>query len=90
MNNITKIKARIQWEIDAGHPDVGYVSGGWHEGEVFTYEDTYHFNNDMWNDYDSMVEYIDHDLRLIAGGGYSTDHIHNVKIKTTRIQGAYA
>ena len=34
--------------------------------------------------YDTIEEaiiYIKHDLKLVAGGGYNTDHIHNVKFE---------
>ena len=49
----------------------------WTANKVFTYEDTYVFNDtyskdDMWN-------YIKTDLALVAGGGYNADHIHIIK-----------
>lgn len=76
----TTIKARIQYEIDASHPDVEYVRGGWYDGMVFTYEDTYYFNNDVWDDVKAMKRHIERDLRLVAGGGYDDAHVHNVKL----------
>ena len=39
-----KYYGKITYEIDENHPDVNYVAGGWHQGKVFEYEDTYGFD----------------------------------------------
>lgn len=78
---------KITYEIDKNHPDVNCVDGGWYEGKVFKYEDTYGFDERLYSpeDYDMIINYIKKDLKLVAGGGYNTDHIHNVKFKIRRI-----
>lgn len=82
-----KYYGKITYEIDENHPDVNYVVGGWHKGKMFEYEDTYDFNEIFDSPYgcDIIVNHIKTDLKLIAGGGYSTDHIHNVKFEIRRI-----
>ena len=47
--------------------------------KVFTFSDTYTFNSDYTEE--EVIIYIKHDLKLVAGGGYNTDHIHNVKFE---------
>ena len=36
-------------------------------------------------DYDMIINYIKKDLKLVAGGGHNTDHIHNVKFEIRRM-----
>ena len=45
----------------------------------FYISDTYTFNSDYTEE--EAIIYIKHDLKLVAGGGYNTDHIHNVKFE---------
>lgn len=82
-----KYYGKITYEIDENHPDVNYVDGGWHKGKVFIYEDTYKFDERLYSpeDHEMFVNYIKKDLKLVAGGGYNTDHIHNVKFEIRRI-----
>lgn len=83
-----KYYGKITYEIDENHPDVNYVVGGWYKGKMFEYEDTYDFNEIFYSPEgrDIIVNYIKKDLKLIAGGGYSTDHIHNVMFDIHRIE----
>lgn len=78
-----KYYGKITYEIDENHPDVG----GWYKGKVLEYEDTYEFDERLYSpkDHDIFVNFIKKDLKLIAGGGYNTDHIHNVKIEIRRM-----
>lgn len=39
-------KAKITFTIDENHPDRKYVEC-WKENKVFTFEDTYNFNEDI-------------------------------------------
>lgn len=82
-----KYYGKITYEIDENHPDVNYVDGGWHKGKVFEYEDTYGFDERLYSpeDYDMIINYIKKDLKLVAGGGHNTDHIHNVKFEIRRM-----
>lgn len=77
-----KYHGKITYTIDKNHPDIKYVEG-WTEEKIFTFEDTYTFNNDYPEE--SMKEYIKRDLKLVAGGGYNTDHIHNIKFEIQRV-----
>ena len=82
-----KYYGKITYEIDENHPDVNYVVGGWYKGKVFEYEDTYGFDERLYSleDYDMFVNSIKRDLKLVAGGGYNSEHIHNVEFEIRRI-----
>ena len=82
-----KYYGKITYEIDENHPDVNNVAGGWHKGKVFEYEDTYEFDGRLYSpeDHDIFVNFIKRDLKLVASGGYSSGHIHNVKFEIRRI-----
>ena len=77
-----KIYGRISYTIDRGHPDIRYIPD-WSENKIFTFEDIYTFDNCYT--FDDMVGYIKNDLSLIAGGGYNSEHIHNVTFDIKRI-----
>lgn len=47
--------------------------------KIFTFSDTYTINPDHFYGMDHIKSYIRDDLRAIAGGGYNSDHIHNVE-----------
>ena len=70
-----KYHGKIFYTMDKEHPDIKYVDN-WTEDMEFSFEDVYSF--DMDYTHDEIVSYIKHDLSLVAGGGYNTDHIHNV------------
>lgn len=78
-----KYHGKITYEIDENHP----VAGVWYKGNVFEYEDYYEFDERLYSpeDRDMFVNYIKRDLKLVAGGGYSTDHIHNVMFNIYRV-----
>lgn len=79
MNKV--FKAKITYTIDNEHPDKQYVKD-WTEDKVFDYEDTYYFDDNFYSDdTEEMIAHIKGDLRLVAGGGYNSDHIHNVKFE---------
>ena len=71
-----KIEAKIKYKIDGNHPDIGDLPKKYWYGKQFSYEDTYSFD-DTWG-MKEAVEYIKHDLKLVAGGGYNYDHIYDV------------
>lgn len=51
--------------------------------KIFTFVDVYAFDNDHTEE--SIVTYIKRDLRLVAGGGYNAEHIHNVTFEIERV-----
>lgn len=77
-----KYYGKISYTIDDKHPDIKYVEN-WSENKVFTFEDVYHLNDDYT--YEEVIDHIKHDLKLVAGGGYNVDHIHNVTFEIERI-----
>ncbi len=66
------IKASIYFDTTEGHPD----SKGMKNLE---YSDAYRIDTDYFMGYDSIDSFIRQDLALVAGGGYDTDNIENVK-----------
>ncbi len=70
-----KYYGKINYTIDKEHPDIKYMKDCT-ENEVLSFDDTYIFN-DMYTQED-CINYIKRDLKLIAGGGYNSKHIHNV------------
>ena len=74
--------AEIQYTMDSSHPDIKCVEG-WTEDKVFTFSDTYTF--DYPYEKEDVVGYIFNDLKLVAGGGYNSDHIQTVSFTVNRI-----
>jgi hypothetical protein len=52
--------------------------------EGYSHLDTYNIDDGSFWSEDAMYAYIKHDLKLIAGGGYNTDHIYDVRFEFTR------
>lgn len=71
-----KYTATISYTIDAAHPDIKYLNEEYNENKVFNYSDIYSFPADYSDDHCMYI--IKTDLRLVAGGGYNSEHIHNV------------
>ena len=71
-----KYYGEISFTMDSNHPDVKCVED-WTEDKVLTFSDTYSFAYPC--EKEEIESAIKHDLMLVAGGGYNTDHIHNVK-----------
>ncbi|KRL79736.1 hypothetical protein [Ligilactobacillus equi] len=75
------ITGEITYTIDKDHPDMRYIKD-WYEGKIFKFSDTYRFDTEYWGrDYEEMAKYIINDLKLIAGGGYNTEHINVISVK---------
>lgn len=77
-----KIYGKISYTIDKEHPDIKYIKD-WSENKIFAFEDVYTFNDCY--DFDDVENYIKNDLSLVAGGGYDSKHIHNVKFDISKI-----
>jgi hypothetical protein len=65
-------KATINFDTKNNHPDEKNVQG-------MSYDDTYTVDTDYFESYEDAKSYIKHDLALVAGGGYETSTIKNVK-----------
>ena len=50
---------------------------------ISSFEDTYTFDNCYT--FSDVEGYIKSDLSLVAGGGYNSEHIHNVTFEITRV-----
>lgn len=75
------VKATIFYKMDEEHKDKDYVVGGWEKGKVYSFSDTYSIEEGSFYSDDDMYTYIKHDLALVAGGGYNTDHIYDVRFE---------
>ena len=75
-------KAKITYRVEQGHPDIECLEN---VNEVLEFEDTYTMDTDNFWSVDHMIDHIKYDLALVAGGGYSTEHIGNVKFDIKRI-----
>ena len=79
----TIFKAVIRYYVDQDHPDIKCIK---HPEQEQSFDDTYKFDYFYWGDNtDGMLDYMKQDLALIAGGGYNTDHIHQVSYSFVRI-----
>lgn len=77
-----KYYGKINCTIDTDHPDVQYVKD-WTENKMLSFDDTYTFDDSYTED--DCINYIKRDLKLVAGGGYNSDHIHNVTFEIERM-----
>lgn len=80
-----KVKATIWYKVDKGHPDI--TKSDIEDGvldRTLEFTDTYTIDPDRFWSSEDIDHYIKHDLALVAGGGYDTDHIYNVKYQLTR------
>lgn len=86
MNKKVKYHGTIIYTMDKNHPDIKYISD-WTEEKVFTFDDVYIFNKSYCysTEEESLISYIKSDLSLVAGGGYNTEHIHNVDFDIKRV-----
>lgn len=74
-----KFNAKINCTIDEEHPFF------WKEKE-YSFSDIYEIDDRYFWTEDEILSYIKDDLALVAGGGYNTDHIHNVSFEITEIR----
>lgn len=72
----------IKYRIKESHPDKNLIVGGWSPDKIFIMSDTYYMNYDpLFDDIDSIKEFIKHDLLLVAGGGYNTKDVELVSFE---------
>lgn len=77
-----KYKGTISYRITEDHPDRKYFKDD--ISKRLTFSDVYTVKEDISRE--SIVAYIKADLALVAGGGYSTDHIRNVQITIKEVK----
>jgi len=76
-----KYYGKINYTIDKEHPDIKYMKD-WTEDKVLSFYDIYAFDDNYTQE--DCINYIKRDLKLVAGGGYNSDHIHNVTFEIER------
>lgn len=74
-----KYDATIEWRCKDNHPDTDDTK------TLFKFNDTYTIDDDYFYGVDDIIQYIKHDLALVAGGGYDTDTITDVKYNIRRV-----
>ena len=79
-----KIKGTIKWKVKPNHPDLQYIKEEDRDKEHI-FDDVYYIDTDFFFGRDHIESFIKHDLKLVAGGGYSTDTIKDVKIELKQI-----
>lgn len=74
------ILATIHYTVDSEHPDIQYIKN---PSEIQSFTDTYTFDTNYVGNVtrSEMENYAKNDLRLVAGGGYNSKHIHNVSFE---------
>lgn len=74
------IRATIYYTVDSEHPDIQYIKN---PSEKQSFTDTYTFDTNYVGNVtrSEMENYAKNDLRLVAGGGYNSKHIHNVSFE---------
>lgn len=74
------IRATIYYTVDLEHPDIQYIKN---PSEIQSFTDTYTFDTNYVGNVtrSEMENYAKNDLRLVAGGGYNSKHIHNVSFE---------
>lgn len=80
-----KIKGTIYYKVKPTHPDI--TEDDIEDGvldKTLEFTDFYTIDPDKFWCGDHIDQYVKHDLALVAGGGYDTDHIYDVKYKLTR------
>lgn len=77
-------RAKITYTIDKDHPDYNCCPLDERDG-ILEYSDLYIMEEDYFNGYEEMIEYIINDLLMIAGGGYNSDHVHHVKFEIEEV-----
>lgn len=79
------IKATIFYTVDEDHPDYTCIK---EPEKVQSFTDIYTFDMDYLGDpsITALQSYCKRDLRLVAGGGYNSKHIHNVRFNFEEVK----
>ena len=79
-------EAKIIYKVNANHPDLGDLPESEWKDKEFTYEDTYHINPDFFWGEDHIMEHIQEDLLLTAGGGYNWKGLSEYKFEIEEVR----
>lgn len=77
-----KIKGVIKYKVKKNHPDLKCIPED-ERDKTLEFCDIYTIDTNCFNGRDDIENYIKHDLKLVAGGGYNTDTIKDAKIVLT-------
>ena len=77
-----KIKGVIYFKVKDNHPDLQCIPED-ERDKTHEFCDIYNIDTDCFYGRDDIEHYIEHDLALVAGGGYETDTIKDTKIVLT-------
>ena len=77
------IKASIFYTIDKEHPDYNCIK---QPDRMHEFTDIYHVDTDNYWSEDDMYSRIKEDLKLVAGGGYNWNHVHNISFDFTEVR----
>ena len=79
-----RYNGKITYTMTENHPDWEYSKKS--IKYKYTFEDNYFFDSAIYGNEDikNIKSHIKNDLMLVAGGGYSTEHIIVDKIEITR------
>lgn len=75
-----KFKGVITFNVKASHPDIEYIKN---PKDQLSFEDVYTFDSDY--NKETIVDTIKNDLSIVAGGGYSKEHIFNVEFDIKQV-----
>lgn len=67
-----EVYGRIKFVCEKGHPEYKKLENKFH---VFEFEDIYTIDIDRFESWIEVENYLINDLKLVAGGGYSTDNV---------------
>ncbi len=77
-----KVKGVIYFKVKKNHPDLECIPED-ERDKTHEFCDIYNIDTGCFYGREDIESYIKHDLKLVAGGGYHTDTIKNVKIVLT-------
>ena len=77
-----KIKGVVHYKMKKNHPDLQCIPED-ERDKTFEFCDIYTIDTDCFDGREDIEAYIKHDLKLVAGGGYSTDTIKDVRCVLT-------
>lgn len=83
VKRMVRYMAEIRYTIDKDHPVYKYLPDSEKTKEL-CYDDVYSFIDNTYSE-EAIIDYIKHDLRLVAGSVHNIKHIHNVKFNIKKI-----
>lgn len=81
---MARFKAKITYSIDKGHLYYNCYLPDERNGTL-EHSSAYVMNEDYFNGYEEMIEYIIDDLLSIVGGEHNSDHVHHVNFEIEEV-----